>query len=88
MLLAVAHSPPRSRAAAEELETELLQAIDLPGVEDFTDALAQYEPREMPGDFLIGFDGLRRAALETLHDLGRHDLCAHPGPVDGEDTPV
>ncbi len=65
-------------AAILESEFHLLNH-DLPGYEDFELALALYEPGGK-GD-LVGEDGLRKAAIELLHDLDDHSLCLHHLPL-------
>jgi hypothetical protein len=81
ILLAVVDSPPQSRSAAENLEATLSEASEVAGVEDFVAALSMFEPSKTPSGQLIGFDGLRSAAREALHDLGRHDRCMHEVPL-------
>ena len=81
LLLGVVDDPPASRAAADRLESELLVATDLAGVEDFLESLSLYEPAETPGPHLVGYAGLRSAAREALHELDRHDRCPHDIPL-------
>ena len=81
LLLGVVDDPPASRAAADRLESELLVATDLAGVEDFLESLSLYEPAETPGPHLVGYAGLRSAAREALHELDRHDRCLHDIPL-------
>jgi hypothetical protein len=81
LLLEVADAPPKSRAATDQLEASLWDASTVVGVEDFLCVLAMYEPTDTPREYLIGFDGLRSAAQEALHDLGRHDRCIHDAPL-------
>lgn len=77
LLLAVAQNPPRSLLEAHNLEAALIPHMDLPGIEAFVIALSLYEPTNLERDGLVGYEGLRAAARESLHEFGRHDFCVH-----------
>lgn len=82
LLLHCAEEPPTSVDAAHLLEGSIASGVEtVPELEDVATALASYEPTEKLSPGLVGYDGLRLAARETLHDLGRHDRCLHDVPL-------
>ena len=82
ILRRVIESPPASYNEANDLEAKLL-AIDrdVPQIEEFMYALATFEPTDHPSTYMSGFDGLRSAAREALHDFDIHEDCAHNTPL-------
>jgi hypothetical protein len=83
VLLRCADEPPSSVAEAQFLEACIAGDLaSVPELEDFGVALASYEPTEKPEPGVLGYEGLRFAAREALHDLGRHDRCLHGIPLD------
>lgn len=81
LLRRVAETPPGSLDEAHRLEKRLSESHHLPGIDEFLVALALYEPTSVPETHLVGYDGLRLAAAEALHELGRHEHCLHDTPL-------